>query len=105
MCSWAAASAVAGGGVAARLRLAAVTVGRANTVRGAFYRRLGARIGKFKVITATARRIAVLFYNTMRFGMRYVNPGADHCRTAVPRARDQATASSRSCVWLNVAGG
>jgi transposase len=59
------------------LRLAAVTVGRTNTALGAFYRRLAARIGKAKAVTATARKIAVLFYNAMRFGMDYVDPGAD----------------------------
>ena len=64
--------------VAALLRLAAVTVGKSNTALGAFYRRLGARIGKAKAVTATARKIAVLFYNAMRFGMKYVDPGADH---------------------------
>jgi transposase len=36
-----------------------------------------ARIGKAKAVTATARKIAVLFYNAMRFGMKYVDPGAD----------------------------
>ena len=61
----------------AHLRLAAVTVGRSNSALGAFYRRLGARIGKAKAVTATARKIAVLFYNTMRFGMNYKDPGAD----------------------------
>jgi hypothetical protein len=45
---------------------------------GAFYRRLAARIGKAKAVTATARKIAVLFYNAMRFGMAYQDPGADH---------------------------
>ena len=64
--------------VTAHLRLAAVTVGRTNTALGAFYRRLAARIGKAKAVTATARKIAVLFYNTMRFGMAYQDPGADH---------------------------
>jgi transposase len=63
--------------VAAHLRLAAVTVGRTNTALGAFYRRLSARIGKAKAVTATARKIAVLFYNTMRFGMAYEDAGAD----------------------------
>lgn len=62
--------------VVANLRLAAVTVGRTNTALGAFYRRLSARIGKSKAVTATARKIAVLFYNTMRFGMDYKDPGA-----------------------------
>ena len=64
--------------VAAHLRLAAVTVGRTNTALGAFYRRLGARIGKAKAVTATARKIAVLFYNAMRFGTDYRDPGSDH---------------------------
>jgi transposase len=61
----------------AHLRLAAVTVGKTNTALGAFYRRLSARIGKAKAVTATARKIAVLFYNAMRFGMNYSDPGAD----------------------------
>lgn len=47
--------------VTAHLRLAAVTVGRTNTALGAFYRRLAARIGKAKAVTATARKIAILF--------------------------------------------
>lgn len=64
--------------IAAHLRLAAVTVGRTSTALGAFYRRLAARIGKAKAVTATARKIAVLFYNAMRFGMAYQDPGAEH---------------------------
>jgi transposase len=64
--------------VVAHLRLAAVTVGRTDTALGAFYRRLSARVGKAKAVTATARKIAVLFYNAMRFGMDYQDPGAAH---------------------------
>lgn len=64
--------------VTALLRLAAVAVGRTSTALGAFYRRLAARIGKAKAVTATARKIAILFYNAMRYGMKYVDPGADH---------------------------
>ena len=63
--------------VTAHLRLAAVTVGRTNTALGAFYRRLAARVGKAKAVTATARKIAVLFYNAMRFGTPYKDPGED----------------------------
>ena len=29
-------------------------------------------------MTATARKIAVLFYNTLRHGMTYRDPGANH---------------------------
>ncbi len=65
-----------GSRAAALLRLAATTVGRTETALGAFYRRLSARIGKAKAVTATARKIAVLFYNALRHGMDYVDPGA-----------------------------
>jgi transposase len=63
---------------AALLRLAAVNVGRTKTALGAFYRRLAARCGKAKAVTATARKLAVLFYNALRFGMEYVDPGMDY---------------------------
>lgn len=63
--------------IAARLRLVSTAVARTDTALGAFYRRLAARIGKAKALTATARKIAVLFYRAMRFGMHYQDPGAD----------------------------
>ena len=66
---------------ASLLRLAAVTVGRTDTALGAFYRRLSARIGKAKAVTATARKIAVLFYNAVQHGMKYVDPGASSYET------------------------
>jgi transposase len=62
----------------ALLRLCAVTVGKTATALGAFFRRLAARAGKAKAVTATARKIAVLFYNTLRHGSAYVDPGADY---------------------------
>lgn len=65
-----------GSRAAALLRLAAVTVGRTETALGAFYRRLSAR--KAKAVTATARKIAALFYNTLRHGMAYADPGASY---------------------------
>ena len=61
---------------ASLLRLAAIAVGRTDTALGAFYRRLSAHVGKAKAVTATARKIAVLFYNTLRHGMSYSDPGA-----------------------------
>jgi transposase len=39
---------------------------------------LSARIGKAKAITATAREIAVLFYNTLQLGMACADPGATY---------------------------
>jgi hypothetical protein len=35
-------------------------------------------VGKAKAVTATARKIAVLFYNTLRHGMAYADPGASY---------------------------
>ena len=63
---------------AALLRIAAVNIGRTQTAVGAFYRRLAGRLGKAKAVTATARKLAVLFYNALRFGLAYSDPGADH---------------------------
>jgi transposase len=59
----------------ALLRIGAVNIGKTQTALGAFYRRLAARTGKAKAVTATARKLAILFYNALRFGMRYVDPG------------------------------
>src|SRR4051794_24896792 len=67
-----------GNRTASLLRLAAVTVGRTDTALGAFLRRLSGRVGKAKAVTATARKIAVLFYNTLRHGMDYADPGASY---------------------------
>ena len=60
------------------LRIAAVNVGRTSTALGAFYRRLAARTGKAKAVTATARKLAVLCYNAVRFGLKYKDPGANY---------------------------
>ncbi|MGJ7462083.1 IS110 family transposase [Halomonas sp. MA07-2] len=63
---------------AALLRLAANIIGRTQTALGAFYRRLASRIGKAKAVTATARKLALLFYNTLRYGWMYQDPGVDY---------------------------
>ena len=62
--------------VAALLRIGAVTVGRTDSALGAFQRRLSARIGKAKAITATARKLAVLVYHLLKHGKAYEDPGA-----------------------------
>lgn len=60
----------------ALLRLAAGTIGRSDTALSVFYRRLAARAGKAKAVTATARKIAALFYNPLKHGLTYQDPGA-----------------------------
>ena len=58
------------------LRLAAMAIGRSDHALGAFYRRLGAQIGKAKAITATARMLAILVYLTLRDKLVYSEQSA-----------------------------
>ena len=62
---------------AATFRLAAMNLGRTQTALGAYHRRLAFRIGKAKAVTATARKLAILVYRTLRDQLVYVDPGAD----------------------------
>ncbi len=81
---------------AAIFRMAAMTLGRSSTALGAFYRRLSARVGKAKAITATARKLAILVYRTLKGELQYEDPGADaynaqHRGQLVRRLRARAT--------------
>jgi transposase len=58
------------------LRRCAMTLSRTSTALGAFYRRLAARVGKAKAITATARKLAVLVYRALSGHLVYHDPGA-----------------------------
>jgi transposase len=60
---------------AALFRQAAIAVSRTQTAIGAFYRRLASRIGKAKAVTATAYKIARMYYQLMRYGRQYVEVG------------------------------
>ena len=62
---------------AALLRLVAMNLGRTQTALGAFYRRLAFRVGKAKAIVATARKLAILVYHTLKGDLVYQDPGAD----------------------------
>lgn len=80
---------------AAILRLAAMTLGRTQTALGAFYRRLAFRVGKAKAIVATARKLAILVYRTLKDGLVYHDPGAaaydtQHRKHVVRRLRQRA---------------
>ena len=59
------------------LRMTAMSLGRTQTALGAFYRRLAARIGKPQAITATARKLAILIYRTLKGELAYRDPGTD----------------------------
>jgi transposase len=49
-------------------RLAALTIGRLDSWLGAYYRRMKGRIGAPKAITATARKLAIIFYRAVKAG-------------------------------------
>lgn len=53
------------------LRMAAMSLGRSDHALAAFYRRLAARVGKAKAITATARKLAILVYRMLRDRIPY----------------------------------
>ncbi|MEO8198611.1 MAG: IS110 family transposase [Thermoanaerobaculia bacterium] len=81
---------------AAILRLAATTLGRTQTALGAFYRRVAFRLGAPKAVTATARKLAILVYHTLKDHLVYADPGADaydaqHRTRVVRRLRQRAT--------------
>ncbi len=53
-----------------------MNLGRTQTALGAFYRRLAYRVGKAKAITATAPKLAILVYRTLKGDLVYEDPGA-----------------------------
>jgi len=63
-------------------RLAAYSLQRSKSAIGAFLRRKKAQIGAPKAITATAHKIARIFYNMLKYGTEYVDRGQEyyeHC--------------------------
>ena len=59
-------------------RIAAFTLSNSHSALGAFYRRMKTRLGAPKAITATAHKIARLFYMMLRFGKDYKDIGATY---------------------------
>jgi hypothetical protein len=55
-------------------RMAAFSLFRSQTALGGFLRRIKSKHGTAKAITATARKIAVLFYSMIKNGTEYVYP-------------------------------
>jgi transposase len=62
---------------AGALRLAAFSLHRSQSALGAFLRRLKARIGAPKAITATAHKLARLVYSLLKHGTAYVTQGME----------------------------
>ena len=62
---------------AAALRLAACSLSHSQSALGAYHRRMQARLGAPKAITATAPTLAGLIYAMLTFGTEYVDRGQD----------------------------
>ena len=63
---------------ATSLRLAATTLLRSQSYLGAQYRRLRARLGAPKAITAMAHKLARLVYRMLKWGHEYVDKGLQY---------------------------
>jgi len=59
------------------LRRAAATLHRSPTALGAFFRRVSARRGAAKAVTATAHKLAKIIYRLLKFGQPYVETGQE----------------------------
>lgn len=62
---------------AAALRLAAQSLSNSKSALGAYYRRMRARLGPPKAITATAHKLARIIYAMLTQGRDYVDVGPD----------------------------
>lgn len=62
---------------ATALKLSAQSLHHSNSALGGFFRRLRARLGPKKAITATARKIAIHYYRLVRYGVIYNDLGAE----------------------------
>ena len=60
------------------LRLTAHSLLNSHSALGANFRRLIAKIGMPKAITAMARKLAVLIYRMLKYGTQYVDKGMQH---------------------------
>jgi transposase len=63
--------------VAAALRMAAFALANSKSALGAYFRRMRARLGAPKAITATAHKLARLVYSMLKHGTEYVDCGQD----------------------------
>jgi transposase len=63
---------------ATALRLAASTLRNSKSALGANFRRLRARLGAPRAITAIAHKLARLVYRMLKYGTEYVDKGMEH---------------------------
>ncbi len=77
---------------ATAFRQAAVNIGRSESEIGAYYRRMQARKGPAAAITATAHKLARLYYNLVKQGREYEEGGA---RAYEEKQRERMVANLR----------
>ena len=77
---------------AGAFRQAAASVGRSDSELGAYYRRMMARKGPGAAITATAHKLARIYYNLVKNGREYEEGGAGAYEE---RQRERAVANLR----------
>lgn len=63
---------------AVAFRMAAQALHQSKSALGAFHRRMRSRHGPAKANTATAHKLACIFYRMLKFGHEYVDPGVDY---------------------------
>lgn len=71
-------------------RMAAWALANSKSALGAYYRRMRSRLGAPKAITATAHKLARIFYCLLKHGHAYVDPGLDYYEQ---RYRDRVLAN------------
>jgi transposase len=59
-------------------RIAAQSLKASKSALGAYFRRMQSRLGIAAAITATAHKLATLFYNMLKFGKEYVDQGQEY---------------------------
>jgi hypothetical protein len=95
--------------VAEALRLAAQSLSRSPSVLGCFFRRMRAKLGAPKAITATAHKLARILYHLLTTHEPYdetrlAKAEADHQRRTTSRLRAQARALGFQLVPATPAG-
>ena len=78
------------------LRMAAQGCHRAKNALGAFYRRIQARAGGTKAVTATARKIAERVYRLLKYGQEYVRQSEEAYESAYRLRQEKARSASGS---------
>ena len=85
---------------ASALRLAAQGLVNSHSALGAYYRRMRARLGAPKAITATAHKLARLVYSMLRYGTAYVDAGQQAYEQQVSRSGADESATESAGVRL-----